>query len=165
MPAVATKTSEAAPSESRVIFNNKGEVSTVDQMKYNIENTTASWEVIIDSLLVDFLTPNKEFELVFLSSKLAKYNGKYKIAKFVINFNKSDGEWFTTVTKASFNGKKPRGGGGNSNSNDLTRSLNALGNAVNTANTAQQANATGNTLAAGVALASGMSGVVQAMSK
>ena len=76
MPAVATKTSEAAPSESRVIFNNKGEVSTVDQMKYNIENTTASWEVIIDSLLVDFLTPNKEFELVFLSSKLAKYNAR-----------------------------------------------------------------------------------------
>ena len=94
------------PTPSRVIFNNSGEVGTADQMITNLENTSAVWEVIIDSMVIDMLSPNKEFELVFLSNKLSKYNGPYKIARFITNFNKTDGMWFTTTTRAQFAGKK-----------------------------------------------------------
>ena len=94
------------PSASRIIYNNSGESSTTQQMQSNIENTTAIWEVLIDSTIIDFLTPNKEFEFVFLSSKMSKYNGRYKIMRFTMNFDKSDGEWYLPVTRAFFAGKK-----------------------------------------------------------
>jgi hypothetical protein len=98
-------TSKGSPSPSRIIFNNSGDVSTTEEMKKTQEQNATVWEVAIDSFLIDFLTPNKEFELVFLTSKLAKYNGRYKISKFITNFEKSDGDWFTTITKATFAGK------------------------------------------------------------
>lgn len=100
------KINGASPSPSRIVYNNSGNPNTANQMGINQENNGAVWEVLIDNLLIDFLTPNKEFELVFLSSKLSKYNGRYKIARFFTNFNKMDGEWYTTSTKAVFAGKK-----------------------------------------------------------
>lgn len=99
------KASGSGTSPSRMIYNNSGEASTSQQMGINQENSGTVWEVLIDSVYIEFLTPNKEFELVFLSSKLAKYNGRYKIVKFFTNFNKEDGEWYTTTTKAMFKGK------------------------------------------------------------
>lgn len=99
------KVNGAKPSPSRIIYNNSGDSGTSAQMGINQENNATVWEVMIDNTLVDFLTPNKEFELVFMSSKLSKYNGRYKIAKFFTSFDKTDGAWYTTTTKATFAGK------------------------------------------------------------
>jgi hypothetical protein len=105
-PGDTTVINGASPQPSRVIYNNSGSANTSKQMGINIENTGTTWEVLIDSMLIDMLSPNKSFEFAFLSSKLAKYNGSYKISKFITNFTKGDGEWYTTTTKATFSGQQ-----------------------------------------------------------
>ena len=91
---------------SRVVMTNRGNTGTTSEMVESINNENTMWEVLIDNMKIDYLDPNKEFVLFFNDKKLSKYNGQYAIKKFMTTFHKSDGEWFTTSTLATFAGKK-----------------------------------------------------------
>lgn len=91
---------------SRVLTVNRGETSTVNEITSSLDNTNVMIEVFIDNIKLDHFTMNKEFHLVFNDSKLSKYNGTYTLRKYTTTFNKTDGEWFTTNTVATFTGKK-----------------------------------------------------------
>lgn len=89
---------ETAP-PSRMLVTNFGDTDTVNEMVSGIEKETTTWRVMLDSVVPDFIDPNKEINLVFYQNKLSKYNGVYYLKKFFTNFERSDTEWFTTNTE------------------------------------------------------------------
>ena len=91
---------------SKVLTVNRGEASSINEMTTSLDNTNVMIECAIDNTRIDFLTMNKEFHLIFNDDKLKRYNGIYTLRKFITAFNKTDGEWFTTNTVATFTGKK-----------------------------------------------------------
>ena len=91
---------------SKVLTVNRGEASSINEMTSSLDNTNVMIECAIDNTRLDFLTMNKEFHLIFNDDKLKRYNGIYTLRKFITAFNKTDGEWFTTNTVATFTGKK-----------------------------------------------------------
>ena len=101
-----TKTVPTGGTVSRTIVSDTGETSSISALKKRVEEQSMVWNVIIDNVLLSMLTPNKEFELVFLTSSLSRFTGKYRLKNFITTFNKSDGEWFTPTTAATFFGKK-----------------------------------------------------------
>ena len=60
------------------------------------------WQFQIDSVDLEMLTPNKEFFVSFLDSKLSKYSGTYRIERYMAIFGKSDGEWYTATITSRF---------------------------------------------------------------
>ena len=101
-----TKTVPTGGTISRTIVSDTGEAASVNALKKRVEEQTMVWTVVIDNVLLTMLTPNKEFELIFLTSSLSRFTGKYRLKKYITMFNKSDGEWFTPTTAATFFGKK-----------------------------------------------------------
>jgi hypothetical protein len=89
---------ETAP-PSRMLVTNFGDTDTANEMVSGIEKETTTWRVMLDSVVPDFIDPNKEINLVFYQNKLSKYNGVYYLKKFFTNFERSDTEWFTTNTE------------------------------------------------------------------
>lgn len=89
---------------NRVIKTNFGDQRTAEAVKKWAEAQSTNWNVVIDSVDLAMLTPNKQFQLVFLSPKLSSYTGTYRITSLVAKFNKSDGEWYTAVLDAEFTG-------------------------------------------------------------
>ena len=61
-------------------------------------------DINLDGTVLSTLTPNKEYNMVFSSSKLNKYSGFYRLARYFTTFNKDDGEWFSVSTQARLYG-------------------------------------------------------------
>ena len=83
---------------------NSGNPNTSEAVKKWAESQKTNWNVVIDSIDLTMMTPNKEFQLVFISSKLSKYSGTYRIRALYASFKKSDGDWFTATVNAQFTG-------------------------------------------------------------
>ena len=112
---VDTKTGESVdvsanttrfPKESslakRVIKINKGDPRTSNATRVGLEQMAGVWQFQIDSVDLEMLTPNKEFFVSFLDSKLSKYSGTYRIERYMAIFGKSDGEWYTATITSRF---------------------------------------------------------------
>ena len=90
---------------NRNIIVNSGDNAVSDALVSRVNEETVMMRVAISNVLLSMLSPNKEFELVFLSSKLSKYNGKYRLTSTYTIFKKTDGNWYTPSTYACFLGK------------------------------------------------------------
>lgn len=91
---------------NRNLIINSGSTDTASALAERVNEETMMARVAIDNVLLSMLEPNKEFELLFLSGKLSKYSGKYRIVSTFTTFKKSDGNWFTPSTYACFMGSK-----------------------------------------------------------
>lgn len=92
--------------ETRTVVINTGENSTIDALLSRIKEQSMAWSVNLDNTLVSLLKPNKDYNFVFTDTSQTKYNGYYRISKFISTFTKNDGQWFTVQTIASFYGNK-----------------------------------------------------------
>ena len=100
------KYSQGSGKINRNLIVNSGNKETSEALVERVNEETVMMRVAIDNVLLTMLNPNKEFELLFLSSKLSKYSGKYRLVSLYSTFKKSDGNWFTLSTYACFMGKK-----------------------------------------------------------
>lgn len=102
----AITANEESSKVSKMVTVNHGDANTINEMTNSHNNMNLLWQISLDSIMIDHLSPNKEFYLVFNSPKLNKYNGLYMIRNFITTFHKNDGDWFTTSTIATFSGTK-----------------------------------------------------------
>ena len=93
---------------SRVMVSYDGDVSTMDAMKQRLEEEALVMTVVLDSADLDMLEPNKEYQLVFMDSKLSKYNAAYRLSKITVSFKRNDKDWYSPTVLATFLGKKPK---------------------------------------------------------
>lgn len=103
----ANSNAKYAPGSGKVNRNlivNTGNSGNAQALVERINEETVRMRVAIDNVLLTMLEPNKEFELIFLSGKLSKYSGKYRLVSMITTFKKSDGNWFTPSTYACFVG-------------------------------------------------------------
>jgi hypothetical protein len=93
---------------NRSIIVNSGDSNVASALAERVNEETFTMNVDISNVLLSTLDPNKEFELLFLSSSLSKYSGKYRISSMYTVFEKTDGNWFTPSTYACFLGKNSK---------------------------------------------------------
>lgn len=93
---------------SRYMVSYDGDASTKYALQQRLEEEALAMKVIIDNADIDMMEPNKEYKLVFLDSKLSKYNGAYRLSKITVSFVRSDKEWYSPTILAMFLGKKPK---------------------------------------------------------
>ena len=99
------KYAQGSGKTNRTIIVNSGDSGVSDALVERVNEETVMMRVAISNVLLSMLTPNKEFELIFMSSKLSKYSGKYRLTSTYTIFRKTDGDWFTPSTYACFFGK------------------------------------------------------------
>ena len=92
---------------SRTMTLYEGEQYTADALKQRLEEEGLVMQVVLDGIDLTMLTPNKHYQLYFMSSKLSKYNGSYRLTGYECTFVAKDGEWFTPTALATFVGKLP----------------------------------------------------------
>lgn len=102
------KYAQGSAGKTRTLVINTGNTNTAKALAERVNEETYMARVAIDNVLLTMLEPNKEFELLFLSGKLSKYSGKYRLKSTFTTFKKSDGNWFTPSTYACFMGKKSK---------------------------------------------------------
>ena len=93
---------------SRYMVSYDGDASTMHALKQRLEEEALTMKVCIDNADLTMLEPNKEYQLVFLDSKLSKYNGAYRLSKYTCTFRRNDREWYSPTIFAVFLGKKPK---------------------------------------------------------
>ena len=95
---VKTITSEdASSSVTRVFVTNNGD-DTSEAYKYAVDETKWILHVGMEFLDLSFLDPNKEFVFTTDDVALAKYNGSFRIVKYICNFEKEGTYWRPKVT-------------------------------------------------------------------
>lgn len=95
---VKTVTGEnSSGSVSRVFVTNNGD-DTSEAYKYAVEETKWILHVGMECINLEFLNPNKEFIFTTDDVALAKYNGSYRIVKYICKFEKEGIYWKGKVT-------------------------------------------------------------------
>lgn len=92
---------------SRTMTLYEGENYTASALKQRLEEEGLVIHATLDGVDLTMLTPNKLFQLYFLSSKLSKYNGAYRLTSYECTFTAKDGQWFTPTVLATFVGRLP----------------------------------------------------------
>ncbi len=100
-----TKTIDNTKKVTRTLISSTGSSDTASALNARISEESSTIQLAIDNVYLPMLNPNKQFDILFLSSNLSSYSGKYRIRTAFTTFNKSDGEWFTPSTMATFYGK------------------------------------------------------------
>lgn len=93
--------------DSRTMTLYEGEQYTASALKQRLEEEGLVLNVTLDGVDLTMLAPNKMYQLYFMTSKLSKYNGAYRLTKYECTFNAKDGQWFTPTALATFVGKVP----------------------------------------------------------
>ena len=103
-----TKTISDSKKINRTLVVNSGNSRTSTALNARLSEESSMVQLSIDNVYLPMLNPNKQFDLLFLSSSLSAYSGKYRVRTVFTTFNKSDGEWFTPSTMATFYGKSKK---------------------------------------------------------
>lgn len=93
--------------DSRTMTLYEGESYTASALKQRLEEEGLVLHVTLDGVDLTMLAPNKLYQLYFMSSKLSKYNGAYRLTGYECTFTAKDGNWFTPTALATFVGKMP----------------------------------------------------------
>ena len=99
-------TIEGGGGVSRTMVSYDGDASTAEALKKRIEEESTVMTAILEGTDLTMLAPNKEYKLSFMSTKLKRYNGTYRLTKYTCIFSVTDGLWFTPTIAATFVGKK-----------------------------------------------------------
>lgn len=92
--------------KSRTITSYDGDATTAYAMQQRLNEESTIMSAVLDGTDLTMLAPNKVYQLVFLSSKLSRYNGPYRLKKIVCSFREDDREWFVPTVLATFAGSK-----------------------------------------------------------
>ena len=101
-----TTTIKGGGAVSRTMTSYDGDASTATALSQRLIDESNVLTAVLDGTDLTMLAPNKLYKLVFLSSKLSRYNGQYRLSKIICSFTRKDGEWFTPTVAATFVGHK-----------------------------------------------------------